>query len=94
MIQAYDAISPGNVLEPFIPELRRLAAAGESVWLDAFFNVRIDDLPNPANSATQAEWSQSVDRVECLRWIAATGNYTLDGPLNITAFGWSYTINR
>ena len=187
VIQAYDAISPGNVLEPFIPELQRLAAAGsgdtsglpeadyiaawkqaatdpvfdqvqddqvdqryfnpamadadqlglttalaraelydasiqhgndsgnydalpalisrtnaavgtpatagESAWLDAFFNVRIDDLRNPANSATQAEWSQSTDRVECLRRIAATGNYNLDGPLNITAFGSSYTIN-
>jgi chitosanase len=27
VIQAYDAVSPGNVLEPFIPELQRLAAA-------------------------------------------------------------------
>lgn len=186
VIQAYDAVAPGNVLEPFIPELQRLAAAGsgdtsglpeasyiaawqqaaadpafqqvqddqvdqryfnpaaadadqlglttalaraelydasiqhgngteydalpaliarttakvgtpaaagESAWLDAFFTVRIDDLQNPANSATQAEWSQSVDRVECLRRIAGGGNYNLDGPLNITAFGSSYTIS-
>ncbi|WP_194920927.1 chitosanase [Catenulispora rubra] len=186
VIQAYSAVSPGNVLEPFIPELQRLAAAGsgdtaglpeasyiaawkqaaadpvfdqvqddqvnqryfspamadadqlglttalaraelydasiqhgngsgfdalpalisrtnaavgtpaaagEAAWLNAFFNVRVDDLQNPANSATQVEWSQSVDRVECLRRIAATGNVNLDGPLNITAFGVSYTIS-
>lgn len=68
------------------------ATAGEAAWLDAFFNVRIDDLQNPGNSATQAEWSQSVDRVECLRRIATTGNYNLDGPLTITAFGTSYTL--
>jgi chitosanase len=68
------------------------ATAGEAAWLDAFFNVRIDDLQHPANSATQAEWSQSVDRVECLRRIASTGDYNLDGPLTITAFGSSYTL--
>ena len=68
------------------------ATAGESAWLDAFFNVRIDDLQHPANTATQAEWAQSVDRVECLRRIAATGNYNLDGPFTITAFSSTYTI--
>jgi chitosanase len=69
------------------------AAAGETAWLDAFFTVRIDDLRNPANSSTRDEWSRSVDRVECLRRIAATGNYTLDGPLSVTAFGSSYTLD-
>jgi len=68
------------------------AAVGEAAWLDAFFNVRIGDLQNPAKTSTQAEWSQSVDRVECLRRIAATNNYNLNGPLTITAFGSSYTL--
>ncbi|BAJ29883.1 MULTISPECIES: chitosanase [Kitasatospora] len=69
------------------------AAAGEDAWLDAFFDVRIDDLTHPANSATQAEWSQSVDRVEALRRIARTGNRNLDGPFTVTAFGATHTIS-
>ncbi|MFJ1932239.1 chitosanase [Kitasatospora sp. NPDC088160] len=69
------------------------SGAGESTWLNAFFDVRVDDLTNPANSSTAAEWSKSVDRVECLRRIAATGNYNLDGPLSVTAFGSGYTID-
>ena len=68
------------------------ATAGEAAWLDAFFTVRIDDLQHPANTATQAEWSQSVDRVQCLRRIAATNNYNLDGPLTVTAFDTTYTL--
>ncbi|MFH8384593.1 chitosanase [Kitasatospora sp. NPDC018058] len=68
------------------------SAAGERAWLDAFFDVRIDDLNNPANSSTADEWRKSVDRVECLRRIAASGNYDLDGPFSITAFGSGYTI--
>ncbi|MFJ9774542.1 chitosanase [Kitasatospora sp. NPDC101157] len=68
------------------------SAAGERAWLDAFFDIRIDDLNNPANASTADEWRKSVDRVECLRRIAATGNYDLDGPFGITAFGSDYTI--
>ncbi|WP_406195489.1 chitosanase [Kitasatospora sp. NBC_01560] len=66
--------------------------AGEQVWLDAFFDVRIDDLTNPGNPDTAEEWRKSVDRVEALRRIARTGNYTLDGPFTVTAFGADYTI--
>ncbi|WP_194915296.1 chitosanase [Catenulispora rubra] len=66
--------------------------ATEQAWLNAFFDVRIDDLRHPANAATQNEWSQSVDRVECLRRIAASGNYQLSGPLKVTAFGTDYTL--
>ncbi|MFF3008346.1 chitosanase [Kitasatospora sp. NPDC057940] len=69
------------------------SGAGESTWLNAFFDVRVDDLTNPANSSTADEWRKSVDRVECLRRIAATGNYNLDGPLSVTAFGSGYTID-
>ncbi|MFJ9608080.1 chitosanase [Kitasatospora sp. NPDC101176] len=68
------------------------AVAGEAAWLEAFFEVRIDDLTNPANSSTAGEWRKSVDRVECLRRIAATGNVDLDGPLAVTAFGSAYTV--
>lgn len=31
------------------------ASVGETAWLDAFFDGRIDDLQNPANSATGDE---------------------------------------
>ncbi len=68
------------------------SAAGERAWLDAFFDVRVDDLTNPANASTADEWRTSVDRVECLRRIAATGNDDLDGPFTVTAFGSGYTI--
>ncbi|MGW2377445.1 MULTISPECIES: chitosanase [Kitasatospora] len=68
------------------------STAGERAWLDAFFDVRVDDLNNPANSSTADEWRKSVDRVECLRRVAATGNYDLDGPFTVTAFGSGYTI--
>lgn len=66
--------------------------AGESAWLNAFFEVRVDDLTNPANSATQAEWSQSVDRVRAVQRVADSGNYALVGPYTLTAFGSTYTI--
>ncbi|AUY48540.1 hypothetical protein EH183_05750 [Streptomyces sp. CB01881] len=67
--------------------------AGEQAWLDAFFDVRADDLTNPADSDTAEEWRKSVDRVEALRRIARTGNYGLDGPFTVTAFGSGYTVS-
>ena len=57
------------------------AEAGEPAWLDAFFDVRIDDLTNPADADTAEDWRQSTERVECVRRIAASGNYDLAGPL-------------
>ncbi|QUQ63839.1 chitosanase [Kutzneria sp. CA-103260] len=69
------------------------SAAGEKAWLGAFFDVRAEDLRNPANGATKQEWAKSVDRVECLRRIAAASGYRLDGPLTVTAAGTSYTLN-
>lgn len=68
------------------------ATAGEQAWLNAFFQVRIADLQNPANAATAAEWAGSVDRVNALARIAATGNYDLTGPFQVTAFGSTYTV--
>ncbi|GGX73354.1 hypothetical protein GCM10010324_18250 [Streptomyces hiroshimensis] len=68
------------------------AQAGERAWLNAFFTTRLDDLRHPSNKDTQQEWATSVDRVECLRRIAATGNDNLKGPLTVTAFGTTYTL--
>ncbi|MEU1816864.1 chitosanase [Streptomyces roseifaciens] len=68
------------------------ARAGERAWLDAFFAARLDDLRHPSDKAPQQEWAASADRVECLRRIAATGNDELKGPLTVTAFGTTYTL--
>ncbi|MFD8708053.1 chitosanase [Kitasatospora sp. NPDC059648] len=87
----YDALPA--LIDRTNAKIGRPSTAGERAWLDAFFDVRIDDLNNPANSSTADEWRKSVDRVECLRRIAATGNYDLDGPFDITAYGSGYTIN-
>ena len=67
-------------------------AAGEAAWLDAFFEVRIDDLTNPANEATKEQWSESTDRVACLRSIAELGNVDLDGPITCIVYGDEFTI--
>ncbi|MEV7598438.1 chitosanase [Kitasatospora sp. NPDC089797] len=87
----YDALPA--LISRTVAKVGSPSAAGEHAWLDAFFDVRVDDLNNPANSSTADEWRKSVDRVECLRRIAATGNYDLTGPFDITAFGSGYTIN-
>ena len=67
-------------------------AAGETAWLNAFFDVRIEDLTNPANKATAQQWSESTDRVVCLRAIAAGGNVDLAGPITCVVYGDSFTI--
>ncbi len=69
------------------------AAAGEEAWLDAYFDVRIETLTNPANAETAEEWRESTDRVECMRRIAATGNYDLHGPIEFTTYGDEFTID-
>ena len=69
------------------------AEIGEGEWLDAFFDVRADDLLHPANAETAQEWSESVDRVECMRRIAATGNVDLAGPITFTVYGDEFTID-
>jgi chitosanase len=66
---------------------------GERDWLEAFFDVRIDDLLHPANQETAGEWSESIDRVECMRRIAATGNVDLAGPITFDVYGDEFTID-
>ena len=68
-----------------------LAEVGERAWLDGFFDVRIDDLTNPADADAE-DWRQSTDRVECMRRIAASGNYDLAGPLTFSVYGDEFTI--
>ncbi|GHF54329.1 chitosanase [Streptomyces mashuensis] len=66
--------------------------AGEKKWLETFLDVRTDDLNHPKNPDTAKEWRESVDRVAAVRRIAHTGNYNLDGPFTVTAFGSRHTI--
>ena len=69
------------------------AEAGEELWLDTFLDVRIDDLIDPYNVETAEEWRESTDRVECMRRIADSGNYDLDGPITFTVYGDEFTID-
>jgi chitosanase len=66
--------------------------AGETVWLNAFLDVRSADLGNPANSANAAAWRDTIDRVESIRRIARTGNTGLDKPIAFFVYGGKYTI--
>ncbi|MFG3258739.1 chitosanase [Streptomyces sp. NPDC048172] len=66
--------------------------AGEKKWLDAFLSTRAANLRSPSNEATADEWKKSVDRVEAIRRLADRGNYDLDGPFKLKAFGGSYSI--
>ena len=66
--------------------------AGEKKWLDTFLSTRAANLRSPSNSATAEEWKESVDRVEAVRRLADRGNYDLEGPYRLKAFGGSYTI--
>ncbi len=59
----------------------------ETKWLVKFLDARKKVL-----LASDKEWQESVDRVECYRRILKTGNTSLTTPLNITAYGDKYTI--
>jgi hypothetical protein len=59
---------------------------------NAFLDIRSADLRNPANSASVAEWRQTIDRIECVRRIARTGNTGLDRPITFFVYGGKYTI--
>ncbi len=102
--EVYDAIvQHGGGEDPDgLPALirRARAAAGgdpahgvdERRWLGAFLARRLADLRHPANESTRREWSESADRVNAVRRIAATGDYDLSGPITVTVFGDRFTI--
>jgi chitosanase len=69
------------------------AEVGEELWLDTFFDVRIDDLTNPYNVETAGQWRESTERVECMRRIADSGNYDLDGRITFTVYGDEFIID-
>ncbi|GAA2097602.1 chitosanase [Streptomyces albiaxialis] len=69
-----------------------VAEAGEKKWLDTFLSTRAANLRSPSNEATADEWKKSVDRVEAFRRLADDGNYDLDGPYELKAFGGTYDV--
>jgi chitosanase len=66
--------------------------ARESVWLRSFLDVRLNNLRSPSNASTARAWSESTDRVECIRSLAQQGNTTVRGPLSCTVYESDFTI--
>lgn len=64
----------------------------ERKWLGKFLDVRRSDLQHPADRSTQHEWAQSVGRVDVFKYIAAKGNYQLNGPIPIHTRDYNVTI--
>ena len=71
---------------------RRSAASGEERWLDAFFDVRIETLQAPSNTATTSAWRESTDRVECMRRLARSSDGSLDSPFACEVFDATFSI--
>lgn len=69
-------------------------AVTEQQWVELFFTTRIADLLNASDPATEPAWAQSVDRVYCYQRIAATDNWQLALPFNITAYGQPFTLTN
>ena len=57
----------------------------ERAWLDKFLTMRRADLANAYDPATRAGWAESVGRVDVFRDLAASGNYDLAGPIQVTS---------
>jgi chitosanase len=55
----------------------------EATWLESFLAARRADLLNPADSSTQAEWSQAVGRVDELSDLLTDKNFDLHGPIDV-----------
>jgi chitosanase len=64
----------------------------EKQWVQAFMDTRRSVLINPANKETQAEWADSVGRVDALIRLFNTGNVLLTPPIKMNAWGQEYTL--
>jgi chitosanase len=62
----------------------------EVAWLEAFLNVRREDLLNPVNHETQEVWAESVTRVDKLReFLNDSRNWDLAEPLELAPGVWT-----
>lgn len=64
----------------------------EKAWLTTFLKVRREDLANPSDPGSQIEWPKSVDRVDAFSAIAKSGNYNLNGPIEVDTGNHKATI--
>jgi chitosanase len=64
----------------------------EKAWLTIFLKVRRADLANAYNDDTRKVWRESVDRVDAFSAIAASGNYNLNGPIQVHTENHTDTI--
>jgi chitosanase len=70
----------------------RVQRGSEKLWLLAFLDVRQQDLLTPFNTATADGWSESTDRVECIRAQVLIKNVSLNGPMVCNVYGTEFTI--
>lgn len=68
------------------------AGVDETLWLQAFMDIRRADLIAPSNQATQQEWSESVGRVDTLQQLYQDHNYSLNAPIIINTWGDTFTL--
>lgn len=65
----------------------------ESLWLEEFMSIRRSVLLNPDNEETQAEWSESVGRVDALKSLYDGGNLDLSPPVVVNPWGDEFTLS-
>ncbi len=104
MLNLYDAViqhGDGEDLDGLSAMIKRATSkvgetpingADEKQWLQAFMDTRRSVLINPHNKATQAEWSESVGRVDALIRLYNSGNLSLAPPIKMNAWGQEYTL--
>ena len=64
----------------------------EVKWLDAFIDMREQDLRDPANKEYGPIFRDAVDRAQAIRKIYAEGNYDLAKPITVTVYGDTFTF--
>ena len=90
-IQHGDGTDPDGVpalVRRTLARVGSVAHAGERRWLLGFLAVRRADLLHPADAATQAEWAQSVDRVDVWVYLVRTGQWRLRAPVTVRTAGY------
>lgn len=92
----YDTIiQHGNGKDPDgLPSLlNKVIYQGDEVdWLVAMIAVRKVDLQSPANSDTRDEWRKATGRCDVYRELLDSGNYYLEGPMEIKTKEYKVTI--
>ena len=64
----------------------------EVKWLDAFIDMREQDLRDPANKEYGPIFRDAVDRAQAIRTIFREGNYDLARPITIEVYGDTFTF--